>query len=129
MNSWVPASRSVAARPRRPPTVSNTPWCRTRLTAPLRSARQQLHARSAKALEEHFPEVATTQPEVLAHHCAEGGLIEAAVDYWLAAGERALRTSANVEAIKHLTQGLQLLELLPDTPERNRKELLFQTTL
>ena len=95
----------------------------------LRGARQQLHARIATVLPKRFPEVAATQPELLAHHCAEGGLAERAVDYWFAAGERALRTSANVEAIRHLSQGLQLLGSLPDTPERKRKELRFQTTL
>ncbi len=95
----------------------------------LRGARQQLHARIATVLQERFPEIAVTQPELLAHHCAEGGLAETAVDYWFAAGERALRTSANVEAISHLSQGLQLLESLPDTPERKRTELRFQTTL
>jgi class 3 adenylate cyclase/predicted ATPase len=96
----------------------------------LRGARQQLHARIAKALEERFPEVAVTQPELLARHCAEGGLAERAVDYWYAAAERALRASANVEAIKHLSNGLRLLtSSLPEAPERDRKELRFQTTL
>src|SRR5262249_13302735 len=81
----------------------------------LRGARQQLHARIAKLLAERFPETAVTQPELLAHHCAEGGMIEASVEYWFAAGERALRTSANVEAIKHLQQGIRLLtSSLPD---------------
>src|SRR5262245_6120642 len=73
--------------------------------------------------------MAATQPELLAHHCAEGGLADAAIDYWFAAGERALRTSANVEAIRHLSQGLRVLKLLPDTPERKRTELRFQTIL
>jgi class 3 adenylate cyclase/predicted ATPase len=95
----------------------------------LRGARQQLHARIARILPERFPEIALTQPELLAHHCSEGGLINAAIDYWLAAGERALRTSANVEAIRHLSQGLHQLKSLPDTVERSRKELRFQTTL
>jgi DNA-binding SARP family transcriptional activator/predicted ATPase len=95
----------------------------------LRGARRQLHARIANAVEDRFPEIAVTQPELLAHHCAEGGLVERAVEYWFAAGERALRACANVEAIKHLSQGLQLLALLPDTPERQRQELRFQTAL
>jgi class 3 adenylate cyclase/predicted ATPase len=95
----------------------------------LRGARQHLHARIAAVLSDRFPEVAVTQPELLAHHCTEGGRVEAAIDYWFAAGERALRTSANVEAIRHFSQGLQLLKSLPDTPERKRKELRFQTTL
>jgi class 3 adenylate cyclase/predicted ATPase len=95
----------------------------------LRGARQQLHARVATVLEERFSEVAVTQPEILAHHCAEGGLAKRAVDYWFVAGERALRASANVEAIKHLSQGLQSLKSLPETPERQQKELRFQITL
>ena len=95
----------------------------------LRGTRQELHVRIARFWEERFPEVALTQPELLAHHSAEGGLIERAVDYWFAAGERALHKSANVEAIKHLSRGIQLLMSLPDTPERQRKELRFQTTL
>jgi predicted ATPase len=95
----------------------------------LRGVRQELHARVAAVLEERFPEVAATQPELLAHHCAEGGLAERAVDYCFAAGERALRASANVEAIEHLSQGLQSLQSLPDTPQRQQAELRFQTTL
>jgi class 3 adenylate cyclase len=95
----------------------------------LRGPRRQLHQRIANVLEERFPEVAGSQPELLARHCAEGGLIEQAVQYWFTAGERALRACANVEAIKHLSQGLQLLALLPDSPERQRQELRFQTGL
>ena len=96
----------------------------------LRSKRQELHRRIVQVLDERFQEVAVAQPELLAHHSAEGGMVDQAVDYWLAAGERALRTSANIEAIKHLSQGLRLLtSSLPETPARNRKELRFQTML
>jgi class 3 adenylate cyclase/predicted ATPase len=95
----------------------------------LRGVRQELHTRVVTVLEERFPAVAITQPEILAHHCTEGGLVERAVDFWFAAGERAARASANVEAIKHLSHGLQSLKLLPDTPERQRTELRFQTAL
>jgi predicted ATPase len=95
----------------------------------LRAARRQLHARIGTVLAECFPEIAVTQPELLAHHCAEGGLADIAIDYWFAAGERALHTSANVEAIRHLSQGIQLLSSLPETPERKWKELRFQITL
>ncbi len=96
----------------------------------LRDSRKELHARIAHVLEQHFPEVAVTQPELLARHCAEGGLAARAVDHWFAASERALRTSANVEAIEHLSQGIRLLRSsLPDSPDRNRNELRFQTLL
>src|SRR5262249_42437002 len=73
----------------------------------LRNRRTELHAHITRVLEERFPQVVITQPELLAHHSAEGGLAERAVEYWFAAGERALRRSANIEAIEHLSQGLR----------------------
>jgi predicted ATPase len=48
----------------------------------LRKARQQLHARIAGALETHSPEIMESQPELLAQHYAEAGLVETAVAYW-----------------------------------------------
>ncbi|MGH9670583.1 MAG: hypothetical protein ACRD3A_10790, partial [Terriglobales bacterium] len=42
------------------------------------------------------------------------------------AAETAVRRSANVEAIAHLSRGLELLETLPDTPERSRREIQLQ---
>src|SRR5262249_28061270 len=64
-----------------------------------------------------------TQPELLAHHYTEAGLIEQAVRYWQRAGENAIQRSAHVEAIAHLRQGLALLKILPETPERTRHEV------
>src|SRR5207237_9383182 len=54
----------------------------------LRSARQQLHAQIAEALETHFPEEMENQPELFAQHYSEAGLIERAVAYWGKAGRR-----------------------------------------
>ena len=73
----------------------------------LRERRQQLHARIAAALEERFPETVEAQPALLAHHCNEAGLSARAVRYWQRAGERATQRSAHVEAIAHLTKGLE----------------------
>ena len=95
----------------------------------LRSTRQQYHQRIAQVLEARFLEVCETQPELLAHHYTEAGLIAQAIPYWQRAGQRALAHSANVEAIGHLTKGLTLLEALPDTPARAHQELLLLTTL
>jgi predicted ATPase len=50
----------------------------------------------------------------------EAGLGAQAIPYWQRAGERALHRWANLEAISHLKQGLELLGSLPDAPERNR---------
>jgi predicted ATPase len=95
----------------------------------LKSTRQQYHQRIAQVLAEGFPETRETQPELLAHHYTEAGLNEAAVDYWQQAGRRAIECSANIEAINHLTRGLEVLATLPETPERHRQELVLQTTL
>ena len=40
----------------------------------LRSTRQQYHRRIAHVLEEQFPELRESQPELLAHHYTEAGL-------------------------------------------------------
>ena len=48
----------------------------------VRSRRQQLHGKIARALEEQFPDIAATEPEILAHHFTEAGLTESAIDYW-----------------------------------------------
>ncbi len=65
----------------------------------LKSNRQQYHQQIAQVLEEQFPETVETQPELLAHHYTEAGLIAQAIPYWQQAGQRASQRSANVEAI------------------------------
>jgi len=95
----------------------------------LRSTRQQYHQRIAKVLVAQFPETVETQPELLAHHYTEAGLSALAVAYWQRAGKRASERSAYVEAISHLRKGLEVLQVLPDTPARLQHELELQTTL
>jgi predicted ATPase len=95
----------------------------------LKSRRQQLHQIIGKVLEERFPQIVATQPELVAHHYTEAGLIAQAIPYWRRAGRQAIERSANEEAISHLTTGLDLLRLLPDTPERSQQELELQITL
>jgi predicted ATPase len=95
----------------------------------LRSTRQQYHQRIAQILEVQFAETVATQPELLAQHYTEAGLAEQAVGYWYQAGQRAHERSAHVEAIGHLTKGLELLTTLPDTREHRQQELDLQITL
>ena len=52
----------------------------------LREPRRALHARIAETLESQFAEIAENQPELLARHCTEAGLIEKAVGLWGKAG-------------------------------------------
>jgi class 3 adenylate cyclase len=84
----------------------------------LRGQRQQLHGRIAAVLERDFTELVKTQPEMLAHHCAEAGLVEHAIEYCIAAAQRATARSNNVEASEHLAKGLTLLEKLPASAKR-----------
>jgi predicted ATPase len=95
----------------------------------LRSRRQQYHSHIAQVLEERFPEVAEAQPELLAHHYTEAGLSAQAIPHWQRAGQRAVQCSANLEAIAHFSKGLEVLTMLPDTPERVQKELGLQIAL
>jgi len=95
----------------------------------LKSTRQQYHRQIAQVLEGRFPETKETQPELLAHHYTEAGLVEQAIPHWQQAGQRAVERSAHVEAISHLTKGLELLKTLPDSPEHIQRELTLQVTL
>ena len=94
-----------------------------------RQKRQLLHSRIADALENSFPFMIETQPELLAHHLALAGSIERAIDYLRKAGQRSIERSANVEAIGHLTGALELLQSLPNSPERRQVDLGLQVML
>lgn len=52
-----------------------------------------------------------------------------AITYWDKAGRIAMSRSFNVEAANHITKGLELLETLPESPERAPQELALQTLL
>jgi class 3 adenylate cyclase/predicted ATPase len=89
----------------------------------LRDRRRRLHARIGEAMEEMFPELAESQPEVIARHRTEAGSRKQAAIHWQRAGELALRRSAGSEALKHFSSALVLLEELPDATERWHQEL------
>jgi class 3 adenylate cyclase/predicted ATPase len=95
----------------------------------LRRRREELHARIAAALEADFADRVAAEPELLARHLSEAGLLDKAVRWWLRAGERATQHSANVEAIAHLKRGIELLERLPESRERDEQELFLQAAL
>jgi predicted ATPase len=95
----------------------------------LRSARQQLHAQIAEALETQSPELMDSEPELLAQHYAEAGLVEKSVACWGKAGHSSADRWAMAEAAAQYHKGLYQLSLLPDTPERQQQELEFRTAL
>jgi predicted ATPase len=73
-----------------------------------------------------FPAQADGQPEVVAHHYTEAGLGQPAADYWERAGRRAVAGSAFAEALAHFNKALEVLNTLPETPERTQRELGLQ---
>jgi tetratricopeptide (TPR) repeat protein len=95
----------------------------------LRNTRQTLHTRIANVLEKQFPEVAETEPELLAHHFTAAGLAQYAIPYWLSAGQRAYLSSAHSEAIAHLRRGLTMVEAFPEGPERAQAEVGYHALL
>ena len=95
----------------------------------LQERRRALHRRIAHAIESVYMARLAEQVERLAHHFTEAGLAGQAVGYWRQAGQRAIERSANLEAVGHLTKGLEVLETLPETPERSGQELALLTAL
>ena len=92
----------------------------------LRSRRQQIHTRIATTLENHFPDLAAAQPQLLAQHYAVAGLNEKAVGYLLKAGQQAYLRSAMTEAMAQFQKGLNLLPSLPDNRGRQQQEIDLQ---
>jgi hypothetical protein len=87
------------------------------------------YARIAETLEVQFPEIAENQPELLARHCTEAGLIEKAARLWGRAGQRSLERSALIEAVAQFTRALDQIALLPSTPALRREQIRLQVAL
>jgi class 3 adenylate cyclase/predicted ATPase len=95
----------------------------------LREPRRALHARIADVLQTQFAEIAESQPELLARHCTEAGLIDKAAAFWGKAGQRSLARSALVEAVEQLTRAIGQITTLPGTPELRREQIKLQVAL
>ncbi len=95
----------------------------------LREPRRALHARIAEVLESKFPEIAENQPELLARHCTEAGLIEKAADLWGKAGQRSLERSALVEGAAQFTQALEQIAAITRSPTMRREQIKIQVAL
>jgi class 3 adenylate cyclase/predicted ATPase len=95
----------------------------------LQSRRVHLHAATANALEQGFPDVLQTQPEIVAYHYTQANSYEKALHYWYEAAKRSSARSAHKEAVGHLKQGLTQIPNIIDPTQRNKMELLLQTSL
>ena len=95
----------------------------------LREPRRALHARIAETLEGQFADIAENQPELLARHYTEAGLIEKAAGFWGKAGQRSLQRSALVEATEQLARALGQIAALPSNPALRREQIKLQVAL
>jgi predicted ATPase len=95
----------------------------------LREPRRALHSRIAETLEGQFAEIAESQPEILARHCTEAGLIEKAAGLWGKAGQRSLDRSALLEATAQLNRALAQIATLPGTAALRREQIKLQVAL
>jgi class 3 adenylate cyclase/tetratricopeptide (TPR) repeat protein len=93
----------------------------------LRSTRRRQHAHVAEILERDYAD--RVEAEVIASHCEQGGRSEQAVAHYGRAAEQATRRAAHVEAIRHLHKAIELLEQLPASAERDRREFELQAAL
>ena len=91
----------------------------------LNARKRELHERIAEVLASRFPEIAETEPELLAHHYTEANLVDRALAYWRRAAERAAARSAYTEAIGHVDRAMKLIAALPESTARDEFELGF----
>jgi predicted ATPase len=88
--------------------------------------RKLLHERAGNALESMFAEQLDDHLDELAHHYSRSENVDKAVEYLGRAGQQALQRSAYADAIRSLKAAIDLLQKLPDSPERIRREVLLQ---
>ncbi len=90
---------------------------------------QRFHQRVGERLEAAYRERAHEIAAELAVHFEQGRDVVRAAHYHTRAVEKAIRSYSYQEAVMHLKKGLELLNTLPDTPERAQQELALRTTL
>ena len=95
----------------------------------LKSARHQYHRHIAEVMVRDFPGEAEAQPEYVAMHFGEGGEAAGAVQWWQRAGRRAFSRAAYAEAAAHFNKGLDLLASMPESAERDQRELALEVEL
>jgi class 3 adenylate cyclase len=94
----------------------------------LKSRRKELHLIVARTIEK-FPVLKETHPEVLARHWTRAGKTDPAIAEWQKAGERAVERRAFREAEQYYRDALAVLQDLPDSLDRDTRELTLQVAL
>ncbi|XIA67041.1 AAA family ATPase [Bradyrhizobium sp. TZ2] len=93
------------------------------------SRRQMIHKRICETLQSKFAQIADVQPELLAHHFIEAGLVSQAIDWWARAASRSAGRYNNVEAVSQFNRALRLLTQLPDEQSSRSREYELRIAL
>ena len=88
--------------------------------------RKLLHECAGQALESMFAEQLDDHLDELAHHYSRSDNVAKAAEFLERAGQQALQRSAYADAVISLNAGIDLLQRLPDGPERMQRELQLQ---
>jgi class 3 adenylate cyclase len=89
----------------------------------LRADRVRLHAKVALVMEDQFAVSSTNAPHLLALHHTEAGNLDRAVYFWERAGELAANQLAPREAVAHYSRAREMLVEMPESGERDAREL------
>jgi DNA-binding winged helix-turn-helix (wHTH) protein/predicted ATPase len=92
-------------------------------------SRVELHRRIAEREEHAYGERTAEVASELAHHFSRANEKNKAVRYFELAGQQALQRSAHVDAISSLNAAIDLLQSLPDSPARIKREMFLQRAL
>jgi predicted ATPase len=95
----------------------------------LREQRRSIHLRLAELLEKEKDRLDGALPEIIAWHFAESGAPARSIDYYLKAAEQTTGRLALAEKVSHLRKGLQQVEHLPESLDKDRLELSIQVAL
>lgn len=95
----------------------------------LKKTRQQYHQHISHIIIKQFPQIVSSSPEIVAHHCSEAGSHDAAIQYWILAGKSAIQHFALIDAVAHLRKALEASSKLDDAQLAIEYELAIQPLL
>jgi class 3 adenylate cyclase len=91
--------------------------------------RKVLHERVGAAMESLYAAQLDDHLSELAHHYRHSDNVSKAVEYLGRVGQQAWQRAAYADVISNFSAAIELLERLPDSPERTRHELVLQLGL
>jgi tetratricopeptide (TPR) repeat protein len=85
--------------------------------------RKEVHEKVGRAIEQIYQERLEEFYEIMAFHYSMSENSEKAYQYLELSGEKAMRNYSNWEAFRFYKKAINVLKLLPETEERNRRQI------